>query len=697
LPRKSVRSWCQHAKEAGEFYNFKVPLDAEYKIGRSWAGEPADTPQPITQADLDAISAGLKREGIAPINIDLDGDDADLPLHPPTEVPEITHHGAAQAVEFVASTTPDREFPPLPSGPDDPPLRVNGHDRSAQAGNGAKHYPHGEQRNGHIIATYIYRNHLGDNHTKIEKRAGTKRTQYPQAFWIDGHWATEKPAGWQKVPYRLPELLAALAKHPTPDVFLPEGEKDCDTLTALDLIATTNSEGATPLIKAKSRKWTPELNKWFSGVRRLFILVDNDEVGRAFAQEKARALKDIVPDIRIIYFSDAPEGEDISWWLQHGHTKEELLARCEAAPQWQAEELESVRADQVVMRAIVWLWLNRFSIGKIGIVAGLPDEGKGQVLCYIAARNTCGLEWPNGEGRSPQGNVIILSAEEDPSDSLAPRLAAAGADLSRIHFVKMVRDRDEKTGQPRKRMFSLVNDLEKLRQKIIEVGDVITVLIDPISAYLGVGKVDSYRDTDVRAVLGPLKELAEEMRVAIITVMHFNKKADVTNALLRVSNSMAFVGLPRHVYSVVADSENQRKLFVRAKNNDAAESDNQTLSYHFDVREVGVDPTTGKPIRAPFIVWDVGYVDITATEAMQAASENKSPGTRDTAKKFLLNILTDDREVPVKEVKEAGEGNGISWRSMQRAKEALEKDGWSIIADKDRSKPDGKWFWKLVQ
>jgi hypothetical protein len=88
-----VRSWCQHAKEAGEFYNFKVPLDAEYKIGRSWAGEPADTPQPITQADLDAISAGLKREGIAPINIDLDGDDADLPLHPPTEVPEITHHG----------------------------------------------------------------------------------------------------------------------------------------------------------------------------------------------------------------------------------------------------------------------------------------------------------------------------------------------------------------------------------------------------------------------------------------------------------------------------------------------------------------------------------------------------------------------------------------------------------------------------
>jgi hypothetical protein len=28
----------RHARQSGEFYGFKVPLDAEYKIGRSWAG-----------------------------------------------------------------------------------------------------------------------------------------------------------------------------------------------------------------------------------------------------------------------------------------------------------------------------------------------------------------------------------------------------------------------------------------------------------------------------------------------------------------------------------------------------------------------------------------------------------------------------------------------------------------------------------
>jgi hypothetical protein len=161
------------------------------------------------------------------------------------------------------------------------------------------------------------------------------QAQYPQSFWVQGHWVLKKPEGWLKIPYRLPELLTTLTQQPIPDVFCPEGEKDCDTLAELGLVVTTNSEGATPL-KAKTGKWTSELNKWLHGVRRLFILADNDEVGRRFAEEKARALGSIVPDLRISLFPDVPEGEDISWWLSHGHTKEELLARCEAAPRGMA-------------------------------------------------------------------------------------------------------------------------------------------------------------------------------------------------------------------------------------------------------------------------------------------------------------------------------------------------------------------------
>jgi DNA polymerase bacteriophage-type len=545
-------------------------------------------------------------------------------------------------------------------------------------GSGATEAPSTDQE----LGPYIYRDARGGPHAKVVRTPNGSH-RFSQQHWAGTAWHSGMPE--RKLPYRLPELLAA---GPADWVCLCEGEKDAVNVAKLGLTATTNPNGAKGWNSAK-------LVPYCAHLRRIAILEDNDEAGRERTKRIVETLRilDPAPDIRVVAFPELPEGDDVSDWLAQDRSRgrAELLARIEATGRQINEGvLESVRADEIPMRAICWLWDRRFAIGKIGIIAGLPDEGKGQILCYIAARITRALEWPNGEGRAALGSVIILSAEEDPGDSLAPRLAAAGADLSRVHFVGMVRDRDEKTGQQRRRMFDLVSDLEKLRRKIAEVGNVAAVLIDPISAYLGIGKVDSYRDTDVRSALGPLKDLAEEMRTAIITVMHFNKKVDITNALLRVSNSMAFVGLPRHAYGVIADAENGRKLFVRAKNNDAAEADNQTLAYHFDVRQVGTDPGSGAPIRAPFIVWEPGYVDVTASEAMQAASENKSPGERDNAKNLLRALLSGDREVPVEEIKDAAEGHGIAWRTLRRAADDLK-----VIVDKDRTTPKGKWFWQL--
>jgi putative DNA primase/helicase len=470
-------------------------------------------------------------------------------------------------------------------------------------------------------------------------------------------------------------------------VYLPEGEKDADSIAALGLIATTNSEGATP-IKAKVGKWVPELNRWFHGIGRVFILADNDDVGRGFAQEKAGSLAGIVSDIRIVSFPDVPEGEDVSYWL-NDHTKDELIARCEATERWQGEgKLESIRASSVAMEAYDWLWPDRFAVGEIGLVVGMPDEGKGQMLSYIAAAITRGLEWPNDEGRAPQGNVILLTAEDDVKKTVIPRLKSAGADLDRIEIVRMMHE--TKDGAETKRMFSLISDLDRLREKIIEMGEVRLVEVDPVSAYLGFGKVDSYRTTDVRAILGPLKDLAEELSVAIVGIMHFNKKIDVTNVLLRVSDSLAFVAAPRHVFGVIDDPDNGRKLVVSAKNNLAnAEQKKKSLAFHFDVKQVGVDARNDKPILAPFIVWEEGYVDVTANEALQAASENKAPAAVDEAKRFLLDMLANG-PVAKKEIEDAAEGCEISLATLRRAKRILR-----VIAEKDRATPKGSWFWKL--
>jgi len=476
------------------------------------------------------------------------------------------------------------------------------------------------------------------------------------------------------LPYRLPELLAAPSNA---TVEICEGEKDADALAALGLISTTNPGGA--------GKWTPDLNKWLSGFARANIYEDNDEAGRKHVAKVASELCGVIPDIRVITFHELPERGDVSDWLQTGKTREELIARAEQAPKFFA--LGSVRAADEEIEDCDWVWPGRFALKKIGLITGLPDEGKGVLLSDIIARVTCGALWPCSEGAAPTGNVLLLTAEDDINDTVIPRLIAADADLKRVHIVKMMREAGKE------RMFSLVTDLPALRQKVVEIGDVKMIVIDPIAAYLGIGKVDSFRATDVRAMIGPLKEFAEELRLFILGVMHFNKKMDVTNLILRVSDSLAYTAAARHVYGIVDDKDNNRKLFVKGKNN-LAPREQKTLAFSFNTCEVGTDKRTGKPIFRPYIVWADEPVDITATEALQAVAGSKSPSAIDNAKHFLEALLSGD-PVGSKDVHEAAKENGISKRTLDRAREALgahvdiKKDG----PPNEKNEITWRWHW----
>jgi AAA domain len=361
-----------------------------------------------------------------------------------------------------------------------------------------------------------------------------------------------------------------------------------------------------------------------------------------------------------------------------------LLARAEAAPKWKPDALDTVSAADVEMRELTWVWPDRFAVGKVGLLVGLPDEGKGQILFYVAAQITNGGAWPCNEGTAPKGSVILLTAEDDLHDTVVPRLAAAGADRSNVHIIKMVKTSADKG----ERMFSLVEDLELLRRKITEIGDVVMVQIDPMSAYLGVKKIDSFRTTDVRAVLAPLVQLAAELKIAVLGILHFNKKLDVTNALLRISDSLAFGATARHVYAAIDDSEHGRKLLVKGKNN-LARREQKALAYTFTEKVVGQDPVSGNPISAAYIVWQPEYVDVSATEAMAAANENKSPVAREDARSFLLDFLSNGRK-PKEEVEDARKAFSITERTLRRAKEELhvrvyhEGFGKGVV-----------WFWEL--
>jgi hypothetical protein len=93
--------------------------------------------------------------------------------------------------------------------------------------------------------------------------------------------------------------------------------------------------------------------------------------------------------------------------------------------------LASRKVSEIEPRPIQWLWPGRIGRGKVSIIAGNPGLGKSQITASIAAIVTNGSHWPVDRAPSEAGDVVFLSAEDDPADTLRPRLEAAGANLSR--------------------------------------------------------------------------------------------------------------------------------------------------------------------------------------------------------------------------------------------------------------------------
>src|SRR5205085_12316 len=111
------------------------------------------------------------------------------------------------------------------------------------------------------------------------------------------------------------------------------------------------------------------------------------------------------------------------------------------------------------------------------------------------------------------------------------------------------------------------------------------------------------------------------------------------------------------------------------------------------VRDVGTDEKTGNIITAPHIVWHAEPVDVTASEAMQAATESRAPATRATAKTLLDDMLKNG-PCSSDEIEETAKANGISRSTLFRAKAELK-----IKAVKDGPLKDGErtWRWHLPE
>ncbi len=313
--------------------------------------------------------------------------------------------------------------------------------------------------------------------------------------------------------------------------------------------------------------------------------------------------------------------------------------------------------NNIQTEAIRWLWPARIARGKLTLIVGPPGTGKSQLGVYLAAMTSRGRPLADGSECHP-GNVIILSAEDDPADTIKPRLEAGDADMDRVFILDVVRDTNRQ-GEPVARRFNLQSDMRVLDAEIARLGDVALLIIDPISAYLG--GVDSHSNAKVRGLLAYLSAMASRCGIAIVAVSHLNKGNG--SAIDRVTGSGAFVAAARASYLVCKDRDDANaRLFLPIKNN--LGNDSTGLAFRIEAAELPSGVQTSR------IVWEPGVVKVSADEALTAPTNPSARRAVDEAKTFLLEALSQGPQ-PAKDLRADANGMGLSWAAVRRAQHQL--------------------------
>jgi hypothetical protein len=243
------------------------------------------------------------------------------------------------------------------------------------------------------------------------------------------------------------------------------------------------------------------------------------------------------------------------------------------------------------------------------------------------------------------------------------------------------------------RTFSLQADLDALSRKVVGVGDVGLICVDPISSY--VGKVDSHKNAELRSVLEPLGRMAEEIRVAVLSITHFSKGGAGASrrALYRFIGSIAFVAAPRAAFVVVEDPDDkERRLFLHSKNNLAKPA--QGLAFRLAQHQVGENPD----IVASHVIWDHQSVSMTADEAIGADGKDK-PTARDDAAGFLRTVLADGA-VAVPDLEESARAAGYLGRDQSISQCKPFRSARELLGIKPyqaKGVRSGGWFWALPE
>lgn len=412
--------------------------------------------------------------------------------------------------------------------------------------------------------------------------------------------------GVRIVPYRLPELRTAIEHGET--IFIPEGEKDVDNLIEQGLAATCNPMGA--------GKWPAEFAKYLEGAKRVILLPDNDDAGRAHVNAIGATLKPVVGECLVMDLPGLEEKEDVTDWYRGGGSTDDLFELVkEIARPWTAQvprsEFGALRWEDLdrpgeELQAIIDGW---YTVGDLSVTAGPSKSGKSFLLIHagmiVALHATDHKDLvPDFFGLKVLTTGLVVYFAGEGSRGVKNRLRAFRREFkvpanAHVPFVLLTKKLDllrPGVGDKQSDTDKLIAEC-KAWQSYYDLPLVMVVIDTLATASAG---ADENSAKDMTTVFSNCAKVRDETGAHVGLVHHMNASGG------KVRGHGSIYANADQVVLVTKDEATNIRTALLDKQKDSP--DGEVLHFELKSIELGTNPKTGKPITN-CVVLDVGEKD----------------------------------------------------------------------------------------
>ena len=381
--------------------------------------------------------------------------------------------------------------------------------------------------------------------------------------------------------------------------------------------------------KAMKRMYTE-----YPHIHSIYLCLDNDEPGN----ERCRQFVSLIPEELSVYRLE-PVKKDWNECLV-AEVPVENMAKQMCWRDAREKPVPVMKMSEVEETVVQWLWYPFIPFGKVTLIQGNPGKGKTWLAMAIAAYCTNGKELPNALPIEPF-NVLYQTAEDGIADTIKPRLAKCGADMTRVRFI----NEDEK-------QLSMTDDRI---EKAIRQNNVRLMIMDPIQAYLG-ANVDMNRANEIRPLFRHLSTIAERTGCAIVLIGHLNKSSG-SQSDYRSLGSIDIAAAVRSILFVEkVEKEKEQDIRVVYQQKDSLAKKENPVA--FSLGEEG-------------LTW-LGEYDISIEDLLMGKAGTKKETKLEKAQKLILELLTKRKVMCLEELEAELLAYGISSRTGRDARKQLE-------------------------